>query len=157
LKLLPVLLPPASSTPRRRTHPNRHANFSRNFQNGSPEGWRRCRLHHQARGFGPSTRHQRLAAPLEELQQLYDDTPLYTRVVQKLIYNTVLVRTAHYTPIPMGCAPHKRDLKSYISSGVINLDKPSNPSSHEVVAWVKRMLRCVGRGIFQDFRANNFI
>jgi H/ACA ribonucleoprotein complex subunit 4 len=32
-------------------------------------------------------------------------------------------------------------LKSYISSGVINLDKPSNPSSHEVVAWVKRMLR----------------
>lgn len=25
--------------------------------------------------------------------------------------------------------------------GVINLDKPANPSSHEVVAWVKRMLR----------------
>ncbi|OCL03841.1 centromere/microtubule binding protein CBF5 [Glonium stellatum] len=56
-------------------------------------------------------------------------------------YSNLLVRTAHYTPIPMGCAPHKRDLKSYISSGVINLDKPSNPSSHEVVAWVKRILR----------------
>lgn len=53
----------------------------------------------------------------------------------------MLVRTAHFTPIPNGCAPHKRDLKSYISSGVINLDKPSNPSSHEVVAWVKRILR----------------
>lgn len=26
-------------------------------------------------------------------------------------------------------------------SGVINLDKPSNPSSHEVVAWLRRMLR----------------
>ncbi|KAK1848339.1 TruB family pseudouridylate synthase [Colletotrichum chrysophilum] len=39
------------------------------------------------------------------------------------------------------CSPLKRDIKSYISSGVINLDKPSNPSSHEVVAWVKRMLR----------------
>ncbi|OHE96352.1 TruB family pseudouridylate synthase [Colletotrichum orchidophilum] len=37
--------------------------------------------------------------------------------------------------------PLKRDIKSYISSGVINLDKPSNPSSHEVVAWVKRILR----------------
>jgi H/ACA ribonucleoprotein complex subunit 4 len=24
---------------------------------------------------------------------------------------------------------------------VINLDKPSNPSSHEVVAWIKRILR----------------
>ncbi|KYK58718.1 centromere/microtubule binding protein CBF5 [Drechmeria coniospora] len=53
----------------------------------------------------------------------------------------VLVRTGHFTPIPNGCSPLKRDIKSYISSGVINLDKPSNPSSHEVVAWVKRMLR----------------
>ena len=53
----------------------------------------------------------------------------------------VLVRTGHFTPIPAGSTPLKRDLKSYISSGVINLDKPSNPSSHEVVAWVKRMLR----------------
>ncbi|KAI9721455.1 MAG: centromere/microtubule-binding protein cbf5 [Candelaria pacifica] len=53
----------------------------------------------------------------------------------------LLVRTGHFTPIPNGCTPLKRDLKAYISSGVINLDKPSNPSSHEVVAWVKRMLR----------------
>ena len=53
----------------------------------------------------------------------------------------VLIRTGHFTPIPVGCTPLKRDLKSYISSGVINLDKPSNPSSHEVVAWVKRILR----------------
>lgn len=60
---------------------------------------------------------------------------------QTLIPATVLVRTGHFTPIPCGCTPLKRDLKSYISSGVINLDKPSNPSSHEVVAWVKRMLR----------------
>ena len=55
--------------------------------------------------------------------------------------HTVLVRTGHFTPIPAGCTPLKRDLKSYISSGVINLDKPSNPSSHEVVAWLKRILR----------------
>lgn len=53
----------------------------------------------------------------------------------------MLVRTGHFTPIPAGSTPLKRDLKSYISSGVINLDKPSNPSSHEVVAWVKRILR----------------
>ncbi|KAG4028095.1 hypothetical protein MFRU_024g00650 [Monilinia fructicola] len=56
-------------------------------------------------------------------------------------YSNLLVRTGHFTPIPNGCTPLSRDLKSYISSGVINLDKPSNPSSHEVVAWVKRMLR----------------
>ncbi|ODV93170.1 hypothetical protein PACTADRAFT_18677 [Pachysolen tannophilus NRRL Y-2460] len=56
-------------------------------------------------------------------------------------YDKLLVRSGHYTPIPAGCSPLKRDLKSYISSGVINLDKPSNPSSHEVVAWIKRILR----------------
>ncbi len=60
---------------------------------------------------------------------------------QLLTFSPVLVRTGHFTPIPCGCTPLKRDLKSYISSGVINLDKPSNPSSHEVVAWVKRILR----------------
>ncbi|XXG99924.1 hypothetical protein Hte_006265 [Hypoxylon texense] len=56
-------------------------------------------------------------------------------------YDKLLVRTGHFTPIPNGSSPLTRDLKSYISSGVINLDKPSNPSSHEVVAWVKRILR----------------
>ncbi|KAJ5150513.1 uncharacterized protein N7500_010702 [Penicillium coprophilum] len=56
-------------------------------------------------------------------------------------YEKLLVRTGHFTPIPAGSSPLSRDLKSYISSGVINLDKPSNPSSHEVVAWMKRILR----------------
>lgn len=41
----------------------------------------------------------------------------------------------------MGCTPLKRPLKEFIRYGVINLDKPSNPSSHEVVAWIKRILR----------------
>lgn len=53
----------------------------------------------------------------------------------------LLVRSSHFTPIPHGCTPLKRDLQSYIKSGVINLDKPSNPSSHEVVAWIRRILR----------------
>jgi H/ACA ribonucleoprotein complex subunit 4 len=56
-------------------------------------------------------------------------------------YDKLLIRSSHFTPIPTGVSPLKRDLKSYIQSGVINLDKPSNPSSHEVVAWMKRILR----------------
>ncbi|EPE02937.1 centromere microtubule-binding protein cbf5 [Ophiostoma piceae UAMH 11346] len=56
-------------------------------------------------------------------------------------FDSLHIRTGHFTPIPHGSTPLKRDLKSYISSGVINLDKPSNPSSHEVVAWIKRILR----------------
>lgn len=56
-------------------------------------------------------------------------------------YDKLNVRTGHYTPIPAGHTPLKRPLKDYVSSGCINLDKPSNPSSHEVVAWIKRMMR----------------
>jgi H/ACA ribonucleoprotein complex subunit 4 len=40
-----------------------------------------------------------------------------------------------------GCSPLKRELSEYVRYGVINLDKPSNPSSHEVVAWIKRILQ----------------
>ena len=29
----------------------------------------------------------------------------------------------------------------HLKYGIINLDKPSNPSSHEVVAWIKKILR----------------
>jgi len=53
----------------------------------------------------------------------------------------VQVRTGHYTPIPVGHNPLKRPLQEYVRYGCINLDKPANPSSHEVVAWLKRMLR----------------
>lgn len=41
----------------------------------------------------------------------------------------------------MGMSPLKRTLQEYMHYGVINLDKPANPSSHEVVAWIKRILR----------------
>ena len=61
-------------------------------------------------------------------------------------YDQLHVRTAHYTPIPMGMSPLKRSLKDYIQYGVINLDKPANPSSHEVVAWIKRIIRCEKTG-----------
>ncbi|KAJ3084566.1 centromere/microtubule-binding protein cbf5 [Rhizoclosmatium hyalinum] len=56
-------------------------------------------------------------------------------------YDKLNVRTGHYTPIPSGCSPMKRDIENYVRYGVINLDKPSNPSSHEVVAWIRRILR----------------
>ena len=51
------------------------------------------------------------------------------------------MRTGHYTPIPQDTRPLKRTLEEYLKYGVINLDKPANPSSHEVVAWIRRMLR----------------
>jgi H/ACA ribonucleoprotein complex subunit 4 len=56
-------------------------------------------------------------------------------------YDRLNVRTGHYTPLPCGHSPIKRPLAEHLRYGVINLDKPSNPSSHEVVAWIKRLLR----------------
>ena len=56
-------------------------------------------------------------------------------------YDRLNVRTGHYTPLPSGYSPLKRPLTEYIRYGILNLDKPSNPSSHEVVAWIKRILR----------------
>uniref|UniRef100_A0A8C6G8K1 Dyskerin-like domain-containing protein n=1 Tax=Mus spicilegus TaxID=10103 RepID=A0A8C6G8K1_MUSSI len=56
-------------------------------------------------------------------------------------FDKLNVRTAHYTPLPCGSNPLKREIGDYIRTGFINLDKPSNPSSHEVVAWIRRILR----------------
>ena len=64
------------------------------------------------------------------------DWPLLLKNFDKLN-----IRTNHYTPLPHGASPLKRDIQNYIKSGFINLDKPANPSSHEVVAWIKRILR----------------
>jgi len=56
-------------------------------------------------------------------------------------FDKMHVRTGHYTPIAAGCSPLMRPLSEYLNYGVINLDKPANPSSHEVVAWIKRILK----------------
>lgn len=57
-------------------------------------------------------------------------------------YSQLNCRTGHFTPIPdSGASPLKRNLLDHIRYGVINLDKPANPSSHEVVAWIRRILR----------------
>ena len=56
-------------------------------------------------------------------------------------YDKLNIRTGHYTPLPCGSSPLKRDLSNYLAAGFINLDKPANPSSHEVVAWIKKILR----------------
>lgn len=48
----------------------------------------------------------------------------------------------HYTPIPAGHTPLRRPLKDYVSYGCVNLDKPANPSSHEV-----RVCLCVWVGV----------
>ncbi|KAJ5071827.1 h/aca ribonucleoprotein complex subunit dkc1 [Anaeramoeba ignava] len=56
-------------------------------------------------------------------------------------FDKMNIRTSHFTILPEGSSPTKRALSEYLKYGVINLDKPSNPSSHEVVAWIKKILQ----------------
>lgn len=51
-----------------------------------------------------------------------------------------VVRREGSTDPSYGCFPEKRPLPEHLRLGAINLDKPSGPTSHEVVAWVKRIL-----------------
>ncbi len=47
-----------------------------------------------------------------------------------------------------GKIPYMRDVKELLRFGIINLDKPPGPTSHEVVAWIKKLLnlRRAGHG-----------
>ncbi len=52
----------------------------------------------------------------------------------------VLMRSEGETDPAYGCSPDKRPVEELLSKGVINLDKPRGPSSHQVSSWVKSML-----------------
>lgn len=56
-------------------------------------------------------------------------------------YDKLVTRTGHFTPSGKGNSPLRRPIEEYIRYGIINLDKPANPSSHEVVAWIRNILK----------------
>jgi len=56
------------------------------------------------------------------------------------IKRTLLIKAEEETDYTYGCKPEDRPINDYIRFGLINLDKPAGPSSHEVTAWLKRIL-----------------
>jgi H/ACA ribonucleoprotein complex subunit 4 len=60
----------------------------------------------------------------------------------------LLVKAQDKTDPAYGHKPDERPTEEYLRFGVINLDKPAGPTSHEVAAWVKRILKLknVGHG-----------
>jgi len=52
----------------------------------------------------------------------------------------LLVKSPARTDPKYGVAPDKREIQEHITRGVVNIDKPSGPTSHEVVAWTKKIL-----------------
>jgi H/ACA ribonucleoprotein complex subunit 4 len=59
-----------------------------------------------------------------------------------------LVKAEDRTDPGYGHVPEERPPDEYMKFGIINLDKPAGPSSHEVAAWVRRILKVehVGHG-----------
>jgi H/ACA ribonucleoprotein complex subunit 4 len=49
-----------------------------------------------------------------------------------------IVKTMDHTNPKYGSQPYNRPAKEYIQYGVINLNKPAGPTSHEVAAWTKK-------------------
>jgi H/ACA ribonucleoprotein complex subunit 4 len=60
----------------------------------------------------------------------------------------IVVKSEDATDPNYGWDPYHRPLEEHIKHGMINLDKPPGPSSHEVTAWVKKILgvRRIGHG-----------
>ena len=56
------------------------------------------------------------------------------------ITRTVITRAEEEADPDLGCPPDKRPLQQHIKFGILNMDKPPGPTSHEVVAWVKKLL-----------------
>lgn len=69
-------------------------------------------------------------------------TPVHT-AESVLLYDIdkMIVKTSCFTTQGRGSYPEKRKMEEYLKYGVIYLDKPRNPSSHEVVTWIKNILR----------------
>lgn len=58
----------------------------------------------------------------------------------------LLVKSDGSTDPKYGHAPLDRPAKEYIQYGIINLDKPAGPTSHEVAAWTKRIMHLASIG-----------
>jgi len=56
------------------------------------------------------------------------------------IERELVIKAEDETDPRFGHKPEERPIQEHIRFGVINLDKPAGPSSHEVTAWVKRIL-----------------
>jgi H/ACA ribonucleoprotein complex subunit 4 len=71
----------------------------------------------------------------------------------------MLVKDEEPTDPDYGGNPGKRELREYIRKGVINLDKPANPTSHQVSAWAKEILKVekIGHGGTLDPRVTGVL
>ena len=56
------------------------------------------------------------------------------------IKRKILVRRKSITSSKFGCEPDKRPVKELINYGIVNIDKPPGPTSHQVSAYLQKIL-----------------
>jgi H/ACA ribonucleoprotein complex subunit 4 len=56
------------------------------------------------------------------------------------ISRTVQIRAEEEADPSLGSLPEERPIRDHIRYGMIVIDKPPGPTSHEVVAWIKKLL-----------------
>ena len=57
-----------------------------------------------------------------------------------MVKRELVTKSEAETDLNFGIRPEERSYPDLVKFGVINLDKPPGPSSHEVAAWVRRIL-----------------
>ncbi len=62
-------------------------------------------------------------------------------VVPWAVQREVFTKAEDVTDPKYGCQPENRPMPLHVRYGIVNVDKPAGPSSHEVVAWIKRMMK----------------
>ncbi len=62
---------------------------------------------------------------------------MYLKTLEK---REVFIKDEDETDPRYGKRPEERSIEELLKYGTINLDKPVGPSSHEIVAWLKRLL-----------------
>jgi len=56
------------------------------------------------------------------------------------IKRKILVRKKSVSSSKFGCDPNNRPIKELINYGVVNIDKPAGPTSHQISAYVQKIL-----------------
>lgn len=56
------------------------------------------------------------------------------------IERKILVRKEAETNEKYGCRPEERKIEEIINYGIVNIDKPKGPTSHQVSDYVKKIL-----------------
>ncbi|MCK9151340.1 RNA-guided pseudouridylation complex pseudouridine synthase subunit Cbf5 [Methanobacterium alcaliphilum] len=57
-----------------------------------------------------------------------------------------LIKAKSETNPEYGCSPELRPIEEHLTKGIINLDKPSGPTSHEVDSWVRKIFNAQKTG-----------